>query len=255
MKDFPTDKKHPHNALEWARKLFIIEVANISEFSSLDKENVTLEQLDKCSIKKKIGQISNYLLKNFSISGETEGYGAITCYSHWLFIKADLVNGKFSLVLHNKILRFDSDQTEWKHQTALSLLLSLLTFSIKASAYPRQLVSRTQVFRRCNIILFQNNVRDTSLTMLRTDDNRDICLTTQIVAVTTHSVVMKALWPDTKQLVCIKCKRGTHNLLANEINIIKRLNAGKVPNVPNLMVCGTLIRNGVQFDCLVTSLV
>lgn len=66
---------------------------------------------------------------------------------------------------------------------------------------------------------------------------------------------MKALWPGTRQLVCIKCDRSARNMLANEIDIILRLSAANVPSVPHLTARGTLLRAGERYTCLVTSLV
>ncbi len=142
IRDFSSDQKPPHDKLEWSRHLFIIEVANISEFNALDEGNISVQLLDTCSIRKKIAQIAGYFLKNLAATGAQECYGAITCYSHWLFMKAEVTSdGKFSLVVHDQVLHLNPDKSDMEQQTAFSFLLSLLSFVMRASAHPAHLVS------------------------------------------------------------------------------------------------------------------
>lgn len=131
--------KLPHNEIEWNRQLFLFEVANINEFKEFGEE-IDEQQIRKSSIKKKVGQLASYLLRNLAASGATEGYGAVTCYSHWLFIKAVLTENEVSFIVHNRIEKLNPNDKDIKNQKALLMLVSFVQLILKANAGPVQLV-------------------------------------------------------------------------------------------------------------------
>jgi hypothetical protein len=93
-------------------------------------------------MKKKVGQLASYMFNNMVASGATESYGAVTCYSHWLFVKAVLIEENIQFFIHNQIEDLLPGNKDLTKQGALKTLLGLLQFVMKASAEPVNLVQK-----------------------------------------------------------------------------------------------------------------
>jgi tRNA A-37 threonylcarbamoyl transferase component Bud32 len=229
--------KRPHDQLEWHRKLFIIKVAKTNVFNEL-KSDFNVDKILQSTMKKKVGQLASYMFNNMVASGATESYGAVTCYSHWLFVKAVLIEENIQFFIHNQIEDLLPGNKDLTKQGALKTLLGLLQFVMKASAEP------------VNLKRFQDDV---SPILIRTD-NRDIVMVAQVVAKTSRSLVLKAHCPRTKQIICIKCSRGISDSFMTEIDIIKQINRAKVPHVPQLLFTGEVYWHGERMHCFATDL-
>jgi tRNA A-37 threonylcarbamoyl transferase component Bud32 len=227
--------KESHPQLEWDRSALVIEVVNVKEFVGL--EDLSLEVLRKSTLAKKIAQLITYMIKNMASSGVHQVYGAVTCYSKWLFVKGEIIDDKdISFTLHNDVLPLEASGVT---PCALSFLHAINTLVLKAAAEPKKL----------------QNFHDVTLTLLRLDEGGAAIINSAVLACTGRSLILEAYWPPTNQLVCIKCNQGAVSVFDNEVQILKLLNAANVPNIPTLLSTGTVVRKGESYQAVVTDLV
>lgn len=94
---------------DWICPFFITRVINTNELAIMP-DKISIEALRSPTISLNIGRVMTSMMKNLSGSKVRHVFGAVTCYSHWLFMKGEKSanDGKdLRFTIHENILRLN----------------------------------------------------------------------------------------------------------------------------------------------------